>query len=153
MHDAGDTYEYVCVYVDDLLVAMKDPKSFMDILQSAPYKYKLKGVEEPKYHLGADFFRDSDGTLCYGAQTYIKRLVESFKQMFGCEPKTYLTPLMKGDHPELDTTDPCPPEDIVKYQSLIGALQWTLSLCRLDIAHAVMTLGRYRPAPNIGHLE
>ena len=32
MRDAGDTYEYVCVYVDDLLVAMKDPKSFMDIL-------------------------------------------------------------------------------------------------------------------------
>ena len=29
MRNAGDVYEYVCVYVNDLLVAMKDPKAFM----------------------------------------------------------------------------------------------------------------------------
>ena len=70
--DAGDVYEFVCVYVDDLLAAMKNPKEFIDKLQAEPYSYKLKGVEEPNYLLGGDFFCDSDGTLCYGAQTYIK---------------------------------------------------------------------------------
>ena len=33
--DAGDCYEYLCTYVDDLLVAMKDPDAFMKALQLA----------------------------------------------------------------------------------------------------------------------
>mgnify|MGYP005847236111 CR=1 FL=1 len=156
IRDANDKYEYVTTWVDDLLVAMKDPKSFMDSLQAPPYNYKLKGVEEPKYHLGGDFFRDSDGTLCYGAQTYIKRMVTTYKRTYGTEPKypkRGMTPMLKGDHPELDNTESCTPDEVQQFQSLIGALQWTISLCRLDIAHAVMTLSRYRTAPLKGHLD
>ena len=153
LRDAGDVYEYVTTWVDDLLVAMKKPKEFMDALQSEPYKYKLKGVEEPKYHLGGDFFRDFDGTLCYGAQTYIKRLIQDYERLFSEAPRKYTSPLQKGDHPELDMSKPCDPDDTMKYQSLIGALQWTISLCRFDIANAVMTLSRYRTAPHYGHLD
>ena len=150
----GDKYEFVCTYVDDLLVALKDPHAFMQALQSAPWNYKLKGVGPPKYHLGADFFRDKDGTLCYGAQTYIKRMAQNYFHLFGEEPpKKVGAPLSKGDHPELDNSDPCSPEDTAKFQSLVGALQWTISLCRFDVAHAVMTLSRYRAAPLVGHLE
>ena len=29
MHDAGDIWEYIVVYVDDIIVAMKDPKAFL----------------------------------------------------------------------------------------------------------------------------
>jgi hypothetical protein len=59
----------------------------------------------------------------------------------------------KNDHPELDMTSELPMEDIKKYQSLIGALQWVISLCRFDIHCAVMTMGRFRSAPHYGHLE
>ena len=68
MRDAGDVYECVVVYVDDILTALKDPDSFCKELQSYPWNYKLKNVEEPRFHLGGDFFRDKDGTLCYGAK-------------------------------------------------------------------------------------
>ena len=152
MRDAGDHYEYVCTWVDDLLVAMKDPKAFLDALQAAPHNYKLKGVGPPKYHLGGDFFRDKDGTLCYSARTYCDRLCQDYKHLFGELPKKAHSPLVKGDHPELDDSEPCGPDNIAKFQSLIGALQWTISLCRFDIANAVMTLSRYRAAPNVGHL-
>ena len=110
-------------------------------------------MEEPKYHLGGDFFRDSDGTLCYGAQTYIERMLQDYTHLFGEVPTPYSSPLVKGDHPELDISEPCGPDDIAKFQSLIGALQWTISLCRFDIANAVMTLGRYRAEPRQGHLD
>ena len=153
IRDAGGFYEYVCVYVDDLLVAMKNPQAFMDLLQSAPHNYKLKGVGDPRYHLGGDFFRDPDGCLCYSAQTYVKRLIVNYTQMFGEPPKSYMSPLAKGDHPELDLTELSGLADVVKFQSLIGALQWTILLGRSDIANAVMTLGRYRSAPTVGHLE
>jgi hypothetical protein len=153
MRDAGDCYEYVCVYVDDLYAALKDPKAFYDALQSAPYNYKLKGVEEPKYHLGGDFFRDKDGTFCYSAQTYVKRLNLTYETLYGEKPQTVFSPMDKDDHPELDDSPLCGPDDTKKFQSIIGALQWTIQLCRFDIAHAVMSMSRFRHAPRVGHID
>ena len=74
IRDAGDCYEYVVVWVDDIFTALKDPEAFYGAIQGDPWNYKLKNVEEPKYHLGGDFFRDADGTHCYGAQTHVKRM-------------------------------------------------------------------------------
>ena len=153
LRDAGRCYEYVVVYVDDLFTALVNPKEFFEAIQTDPWNYKLKGVEEPKYHLGGDFFRDSDGTFCYGAQTYIKRLVENYKRLFGELPKEVHAPMDHDDHPELDETPFCGPDDTAKYQSMIGAMQWLISLCRFDIAQAVMSLSRFNTAPRVGHLE
>ena len=36
IRDAGDCYEYITVYVDDLLVAAKDPEAIIKILESVP---------------------------------------------------------------------------------------------------------------------
>jgi hypothetical protein len=38
-----NTYEYVTVYVDDLAIAMKDPKEITDILERK-HKFKIKGT-------------------------------------------------------------------------------------------------------------
>ena len=59
---AGSCYEYVCVYVNDLLVVMKEPSTFFENL-SKKYGYKLKGVGDPEYHLGGNFGCDLDSTL------------------------------------------------------------------------------------------
>ena len=152
IRDAKDCYEYVCVYVDDLMAIMKDPQEFFNLLTDK-YQYKLKGVGEPKYHLGGDFARDPDGTLLWGAKSYIKRLMENYKTTFGDLPKQYSSPLEHGDSPELDTSVEVGPEDQQIYQSLIGALQWCITLGRFDIACAVMTMSRFRIAPRKGHLE
>jgi hypothetical protein len=62
MKDCGTHYEYVCIYVDDLAIMMKQPQDFFAEIKL--YQYKLKGVGEITYHfLGGDFFRDPDGTL------------------------------------------------------------------------------------------
>ena len=63
MRECRDYYEYVCVYVDDLAIAMREPQVFIDALTNT-YGYKLKGVGPMSYHLGADIYRDADGTLC-----------------------------------------------------------------------------------------
>jgi hypothetical protein len=61
--------------------------------------------------------------------------------------------LEKGDHPEMDISELLDQEGIKTYQSLIGSLQWAVSLAQLDIATAVMTLSSFRAAPRVGHLE
>jgi hypothetical protein len=42
---------------------------------------------------------------------------------------------------------------VQQYQSLIGSLQWAVSLGRFDVTTAVMTLSSFRAIPRQGHLE
>ena len=72
--------------------------------------------------------------------------------MFGSNPKlTVMSKLEKGDYPELDTSKYLDQDGIQKYQSFIRAMQWTVSLGRLDANTAVMTLASFRAEPREGH--
>lgn len=152
MRPAKDCYEYIAVYVDDLCIAAKDPEEIINTLKNK-YKFKLKGDGPLKYHLGCDFFRDPDGTLSYAPKKYIEKILANYNLMFNEKPKEYSSPLEKGDHPEIDTS-PCLDEDgIRKYQSLIGTLQWLITLGRFDISSAVTSMSRFRASPREGHLK
>jgi len=153
MRPNGDTYDYIAVYVDDLLIAAKDPASIIKELREV-HKYKLKCEERlVEYHLGCNFDRDPDGVLCLSPSKYIKKMLDQYKVIFGEAPTEVKSPLEKGDHPELDDTPELDENDIKKYQSLIGALQWLISLGRFDICTAVMSMSRFRIAPRKGHLQ
>lgn len=162
MRHAGDCYEYVAVYVDDLALAMKDPQTFVDELKDK-YKFKLKGTGPIKFHLGMDVTEEDDGQgkdgsckkiHCVSPTKYIERILDNYKRMYGEYPKQNTSsPLIKGDHPELDDTEFLDDKGIEEYQSLIGSLQWLISIGRFDIMVAVMTMSSFRAAPRQGHLE
>jgi hypothetical protein len=118
------------------------------------YKFKTKGRGTLTFHLGMNFNCDNDGTLCISAVKYIEKMVSNCEKLFGEPPKQMFTsPLEKGDHPELDTSELLDTEGIVLYQSMFGALQWSVTIGRFDIHTAVMTLSSFRVAPRRGHLE
>ena len=75
----GTHYEYIAVYVDDLAICMKDPKSFCDTLKEK-YKLKLKGVGPINYHLGCGYTRDEDGTLVADPRKYVEKILESYEK-------------------------------------------------------------------------
>ena len=78
----------------------------------------------------------------------------AYKNHFGkMPPQNIQSPLEKGDHPEIDDSPLLDGDGIAKYQSLIGTLQWTITLGRFDVATAVMTMSGFRAAPREGHLE
>ena len=154
MRDCGDHYEYIGVYVDDLIIASKNPQGIIDELEAKPHAFKLKGTGQVKFHLGCDYFRDDDGTLCVGPRKYIERMEIAYKNHFGTMPSQKVqSPLERNDHPELDDSPLLDGDGMAKYQSLIGTLQWTISLGRFDIATAVMSMSSFRVAPRQGHLE
>jgi hypothetical protein len=102
MQRDGDIWECVAVYVDDLAFTMKDPQTFVDELQMT-HKFKLKGTGDIAYHLGCDFFREDDGTLCMALKKYIDKMLDNYERMFGEKPRLNVYyPLKKGDHPEID---------------------------------------------------
>jgi hypothetical protein len=62
MKDCGTHYEYICTYVDDLLIMSRDPMALIKRLET---EYPLKGVGLPEYYLGGDIktYRKSDGRM------------------------------------------------------------------------------------------
>ena len=80
-------------------------------------------------------------------------MTDNYVIMFGTEPRHASTPMVPGDSPELDTTPELDEDGIRQYQSIVGALQWCITLGRFDVACAVMSLSRFRACPRKGHLE
>ena len=152
IRDAGNCYEYLCIWVDDIMAVLKEPEAFYDDLRNK-CGYKLKGVGDPEYHLGGNFGRDPDGTLYWSAKTYVQKMMDNYERLFDSLPKQYSAPLDPDDSPELDTSEFLDENDIKIYQSLIGCVQWAITLGRFDIAVCVMTLSRFRIEPRIGHME
>ena len=68
-------------------------------------------------------------------------------------PKKMITPFDKNDHSELDDTELLNGESIQHYLTMVGHLQWLVSLGRFDIHAQVTTMSRFRSASRRGHLE
>ena len=84
--DDCNLWEYVCVYVDDLAIAMNNPQQLIDKLKAPPekggYGYQIKGDGPLTFHLGCDYTRDKVGTLYSQPKKYITNMVESYQRLF-----------------------------------------------------------------------
>ena len=146
-------YEYIAVYVDDLCIAAEFPSAIIQIFKSK-YHLKVKGDGKLTYHLGADYFEDPDGTFVSQPKKYIDKLADTYKRLFNEDPpKGYKSPLDKNDHPELDTSEILEGDMAAKYLTMVGQLQWLVTLGRFDIHAQVATMSRFRAAPRQGHME
>ena len=59
----------------------------------------------------------------------------------------YKTHIDKEYHPELDETAFLDTEFQTRYRSMIGSLNWLISLGRFDIQYCTTTLARYNNEP------
>ena len=155
MHDNGDHYEYLAVWVDDLFYVGKDANAFCKLLDKKGYK--LKGVGMPSYHLGGDFERVKEPfeVLTWGSTTFVKKMFLKYEKMFG-EPigKSQIhAPLEPGDHPELDESRLCDDKEQRQYMSMVGDMQWAVALGCMDISVATVALSGFRAHPRVGHLD
>jgi hypothetical protein len=88
------------------------------------------------------FTRNKSWQLCISPQRFIEKMVNSYKWMFNENPPSKdKTPLKSNDHPETDTT-----ESLVRKvsRSLIGSMQWTISISCFDIAVHIMSMSSFR---------
>ena len=108
MRDRGDHYEYLSIWVDDVLCVSKDPAKVMDVLRGCGYN--LKGVP-PEYYLGGDFGRmkssllERGSTTYLSARTYISNICEKIEEMLDVKLKSYHMPMEPDYRPETDDTD------------------------------------------------
>ena len=138
---------------DDLLIAPKPPQDIISIL-SIKQGFKIKGTGPISYHLCCNFGRDNDFTLHFSSCKRVDKLIDCCYSTFSRKSKIATTaPSEKGDYPELDTTECLDQQGVDKHESLIGALQWAVSLGSFDADTDAMVLHPFRRQPRIGHLE
>ena len=111
-------YEYIAMYVDDLLIPSGKPQQIIRDLKGI-FKIKIKGDGPIEYHLGCDYKLDKDKTLVAQPINYINKSFQAYKIMFPNENFLNIkAPLKMNDHPELDNTELCNEEQITKYMCM-----------------------------------
>ena len=162
--DGYKYYEYILVYVDDVLIVSHAPDEHLKVMQ-ANYELNPASVGPPNRYLGADVEKvqkpgDPTGReyWSFSARTYVKNAVKNVKLLLQDEGRglksTAKTPFPSSTYrPEVDTTDECNSEQATRFQKLIGVLRWAVELGRLDIYTEVAHLSQHLTLPWIGHLE
>ena len=115
-------------------------------------------AEKPERYLGAMIgkYQFSDGSQAWymSADDYLSKAIPTVEE--ACDEKLnkkYTSPLPPDYHPELDTTPFLNEDGVSLYASYIGILQWAGELGRVDLAHSVALMSRFRCAPREGHME
>ena len=68
-------------------------------------------------------------------------MVSISEHMFPGESlKKQSSPILEGDHPKLDDSEFVSEEEKTKYMSMMGTVQWLITLGRFDIAITLSTL-------------
>lgn len=158
--DNYEYYEYVLVYVDDVLVLSHQGETIMKGLEQY---YQLKdGYAKPKQYLGAAVkewtFPDDTSKVMWAlsSEQYVKEAIKNIENHLANDDGTLRKSnqqMLTSYVPELDIAPLLQGEDIHLYQSQISILRWMVELGRVDIYVNVALLSSYLTAPRIGHLE
>jgi hypothetical protein len=153
-------YEYILVYVDDILAISHKPSIIMQIIQK---QYRLK--EEPtapKQYLGAvikswHIPNEVRPVWSMSATNYIKEALCNLELELAKVGKTLKrkpnTPMQTNYQPELGISPILDPEQANYYMSLVGILCWAVELGRIDIYIDVCLLSSHMCQPRVGYLE
>mmetsp|Transcript_2147 Transcript_2147/g.3294 ORF Transcript_2147/g.3294 Transcript_2147/m.3294 type:complete len:1178 (+) Transcript_2147:1032-4565(+) len=77
--DKTEYYEYILVYVDDLLIISHQTDTILHVLENH-FKYRLKDVGSPKRYLGATIEKIDVGgmrTWCMSAREYLEKAIHA----------------------------------------------------------------------------
>ena len=72
MRESSYYYKYITIYIDDLLIATKDPEGIINFFL-IKHRFKLKETSSIKYHLGCDFYYNKDIILYFHLRNSLRR--------------------------------------------------------------------------------
>ena len=141
----GQSYIFVLVWVDDMLLAAKKTADLEMVKAKLRGAFEITDMGEAKYFLGMELVRDRRaGELKLSQQRMTADLLSQY-EMADCKPKS--TPLSAGAKLTKEgepLNDPC-------YSELVGSLLYLSTCTRPDISQAVGALSRYMSAPTQEH--
>jgi hypothetical protein len=153
-------YEYILVYVDDILAISHSPRAIIETIRK---QYHLKEEPTPpKVYLGATIKpwsipNETNPVWSMNSTNYLKEAIHVLEMELSKAGKTLKgkpsTPMQLNYRPELDVSPVLGPDQASYYMSLIGILCWAVELGRIDIYIDIALLSSYLCQPRVGHLE
>ena len=129
--NGGDYYEYILMYVDDILVISHRGREVLESLQSKDHvKFKNNKISKPEMYLGGKLqLKTINGIKCWtmSGHEYLSAVVKNVEEYVRNPkfqvPRKATTPIDNTYVPELDETNKLNPK-LHKYcQELIGMLR------------------------------
>jgi hypothetical protein len=156
--DGTKYYEYILVYMDDLLILSEHPNIILQWLADEQY-YRLKEVGSSTHYLGASIGKKQfvDADLWFiSAEAYFSKALDTSEERFGKLDTIFKcklnTPAPTNFYPEIDDSNFLDDNGTTLYQSYISILCWAIELGRIDLAHFGSTMAKFSIAPREGHL-
>ena len=142
----------VVVHVDDILAHVKDQATMDRFAAELGQKFRLKDMGDAGYYMGCDITRNRKAReLKLDQRLYVESMVKRFdvKNATKIPAASGVPTLSKADEPR----NPEEKEELRKfpYREAVGALMWTTTMTRPDIACAVRAVARFFENPGPAH--
>ena len=136
---------YLLLYVDDILIASRNPKRVKEIKERLGREFEVKDIEKVNYCLGIEVHQSS-GKVILSQRGFVKRILSRFG-MVDCKPVR--TPMALGG--KLEVSSGVDKTEQLPYRELIGALMYLSVGTRPDIAHTVNYLSQFNNCHDVRH--
>jgi hypothetical protein len=138
IYNKGSITIYLLVYIDDIIITSSSSHVVDALLTDLKADFALKDRGRLNYFLGIEVKTLSDGLLL--TQEKYATDILRWAGMLSWNPVAM--PMTTSENLSAIGGDRLGPEDVTKYQSLVGALQY-LSLARLDLAYSINKVCQY----------
>lgn len=153
MKQASDRFIYICLYVDDMLIAAKYTKDIEAVKTEIRTRFSIKDLGHARYVLGMEIVNDiKSKTLSIKQSQYITDVARRFNQSdskIAENPCDSSVKLSIADCPRSES------ERIIMerkpYRSLMGCLLYIATCTRPDVSFAVCHLTRFLENPGEKH--
>lgn len=160
---SGETYyEYMFLYVDDLLVLSEAPDKIMAVISQC-YRLKNDSIQKLKSYLEAEikeYHHPHDPTRTMWSMStdqYIRDALQNLDyllyNMGKRLPTKVMTPLSSNYRPELDVSAYLDDDFTRFFKQLIGTLHWCVELGRIDTNLPGVLLAQHLAQPWVSHLN
>ena len=148
----GEAEMVVVAHVDNILAHAKDQATMDSFTAELGQKFKLKDMGDAGYYMGCHITRKRKAReLKLDQHLYVESMVKMFdvKKATKIPAASGLPTLSKADEPR----NPVEKEEMRKfpYREVVGALMWTATMTRPDIACAVRAMARFCENPGPAH--
>ena len=147
-------YDYICVHVDDFAVFATDPTQYISQLSKHYTIRHVTPITDHSLYLGMDLHAfPAHDYFGISGKTYALQAVSVAEQLLGITLPKRETPLDPNVNYELPSTEPLDSGNHAIYRQLVGILQWTGLLSRIDMTYPSRLLSRFTAGPLEQHLE
>ena len=158
--DGTEYYEYILMYVDNILEISVDATKILKSLEGNTVQYTNNQIASHNMYLGAKLQeKDINDVECWtiGSVEYIQAAIATVKEGLNTKrwklPNKVSTPMVTSYFWELDGSPELEPDDLKLYQELIGMLRWATELVRVDILHEAFLMSQHQASPRDDHPE